>query len=453
MQTATLRSAEPAGDQGALEALGLAGTTLMQLWAIGVANVSDLTAHTTETLRKRLAESLNGSAAAHARIEKALADVHGALRKRHLELKEAAKAALPPAPKRGRPRQELEEGSDEESELAWLDKANLAVPRSEKDVLFQFYQDMRQYKLLSKGEQFELGRRIIEGQDMVARDTLVLHNLRLVLWMARKHLWATIPRRQECSGLTFADLVQEGMVGLMIAAEKYDYRLGFTFSTYAQWWIRQAITRSIMDSGFVRIPVHMGELLLKVRRAMNEIALREKRPPTVGEIAAAIDEDPKKVKQALRVARLEVSSLNAAASNTLESGGERFDGADEQLELIADETALRADHILEAREELDAACARLNDLTDTLYADESISEKSREMFVRFYGLDGSLRRRTLDNTAERFNCTREWVRQSIAKCWDKLQLAGCDKDHESVVEELARIQELEKLAGRRVSAS
>lgn len=449
MQTATLRSAELPGEQGALEALGLAGTTLMQLWAIGVANTSDLTAHTTETLRKRLAESLNGSAASHARIEKALRDIHDSLRKRHLELKAAAKAAEPPAPKRERPRTEPEEGSDNESELAWLDKANLAVPRFEKDVLFQFYQDMRQYKLLSKGEQFELGRRVIEEQDMVARDTLVLHNLRLVLWMARKYLWATIPRRQECSGLTFADLVQEGMVGLMIAAEKFDYRLGFTFSTYAQWWIRQAITRSIMDSGFVRIPVHMGELLLKVRRAMNEIALREKRPPTLGEIAAAVEEDPKKVKQALRVARLEVSSLQETV------GTDHFgsDSDTEQLELIADETALRADHILEAREELNAACSRLNDLTETLYEDESIANRNKEIFVRFYGLDGSLQRRTLEHVSERYDITRERVRQLIATCWDKLQLRGCDKDHESVVEELARIQELEKLANRRVSAS
>jgi RNA polymerase primary sigma factor len=239
----------------------------------------------------------------------------------------------------------------------------------------------------------------------------------------------------------------------MIAAEKYDYRLGHTFGTYAQWWIRQSITRAIMDSGFIRIPVHMEELLLKVRRAMNEIALREKRPPTISEVAEAIEEDPKKVKQALRVARLEVSSLNAAASDTLESGGERFDGADEQLELIADETALRADHILEAREELDAACARLNDLTDVLYEEESISDRHKEFFVRFYGLDGSLRRRTLEHVAEGHNVTREAVRIAIARVWDKLQLAGCDKDHDSVVEELARIQELEKLANRRVSAS
>lgn len=453
MQPQTLPSAEPSKGQDDLESLGLSGTTLMQLWAIGVANISDLTTHTTESLRKRFVESLNGSAAAHSRIEKALSDIHSALAKRHANLKKTEKVQEVGEPRQDRVVGKLparRDGSREPPDHETLDRANANIPRLEKDTLFQFYQDMRRYRrLLSRDEQNELGRRVAEEQDMEARDKLVLHNLRLVLWVARKQLWATIARRKEWSALEFADLVQEGVIGLMIAAEKYDYRQGFAFSTYAQWWIRQTISRSIMDSGFIRIPVHMGELLTKMRRAMNEIALREGRPPTLKEVATAIESTPGKVKSALRVSRMQMISFDEPM--TVE-GGDRFDDGDSWHALIADETALRADHVLEAREELDAACGRLNSLTEALYEDDSIPDRNKEIFIRLYGLDGSLKKRTLEHVAESHEITRERIRQIIEKLWDKLQLSGVDMDHESVIEELVRIRELEKLAGKRVSA-
>jgi RNA polymerase primary sigma factor len=236
----------------------------------------------------------------------------------------------------------------------------------------------------------------------------------------------------------------------MIAAEKYDYRQGFAFSTYAHWWIRQTISRAIMDSGFIRIPAYMGELLTKVRRAMNEIALREGRPPTLQEVATTIERTPGQVKSALRASRMQMISFDEPSAGEV-SG--RFDEGDSVwYELIADETALRADHVLEAREELDAACGRLNGLTKALYEDDSIPDRNKEIFVRLYGLDGSLKKRTLEHVAESYEITRERIRQIIGKLWDKLQLSGIDMDHESVVEELARIRELEKLAGKRVSA-
>lgn len=453
MQTATLPSAEPSKGQDDLESLGLSGTTLMQLWAIGVASISDLTTHTTDSLRKRLVESLNGSAAAHTRIEKALTDIHSALSARHMLFK-AIEKAEPVVVKREKVAEESPVRRDdglEPPDHELLDKANAAVPRLEKDTLFQFYQDMRRHnRLLSRDEQNELGRRVAEEKDMKARDTLVLHNLRLVLWVARKYLWATTPGRKGWSGLEFADLVQEGVIGLMIAAEKYDYRQGFTFSTYAQWWIRQTIRRSIMDSGFIRIPVHIGELFLKVRRAMNQIALREGRPPTLQEVATAVETTPGKVKSALRISRMQLISFDEPGTGKV---GSRFDEESSAwYERIADETALQADHVLEAREELDAACSRLNSLTDALYEDDSVPDRNKEIFVRLYGLDGSLKKRTLEHVAESYEITRERIRQIIEKLWDKLQLSGVDMDHESVVEELTRIRELEKLAGKRVSA-
>lgn len=454
MGTAMLPSAEQSENRETIESLGLAGTTLMQLWAIGVSTVSDLTTYNTESLRKKLTETTKGSLA-NARVEKVLADIHTALRTRHLLLKEDKKVESPVILKEQviekLPVRKLDENL-EPPDHEWLDKANRNVPQYKNDPLQQFYQDMRRYRrLLSRDEQNELGRRVAEEKDMAARDTLVLHNLRLVLWAARKQLWATMARKKEWSALELADLVQEGIIGLMIAAEKYDYRQGFAFSTYALWWIRQTITRAIMDSGFVRIPVHMGELLMKIRRAMNEIAIREGRPPTLVEIATTVERTPREVRSALRVSRMQVTSLDEPLAV---EGGERFDEGDSTwYEKLADETALRADHVLEAREELDAACGRLNALTDALYEDDSIPDRNKKIFVRLYGLDGSLRKRTLEHVAEKYEITRERVRQVIEICWDKLQLAGIDMDNDSVVEELLRIRELEKLAGKRVSAS
>ena len=440
MQTATLSSAAPkTEDQDSIESLGLSGATLMQLWSIGVASVSDLTTYNTDSLRKRLIESLNGSTVAHERIEKALVDIQSAMRSRNLALKTVGndtQAKKDPSGEDVSDR-ELEEPSHE-----WLDKANEEIPRIDQDPLQPFYRDMKKYnKLLSREEQNELGRRVLEEKDMKARDLLVLHNLRLVLWVARKHLW---------SKLELADLVQEGVIGLIIAAEKYDHRQGFAFSTYAHWWVRQIISRLIMDSGFIRIPVHMGELLYKIRRAMNEIAIREGRPPTVDEIAKEVERTPKEVKRALKVGRLQVVSLDETTN--VMSHGAAEDG-DEVYERIADETVLRADRALEAKEELNAACERLNQLGKVLYEDGTITEKNRDIFVRFYGLEGSLKRRTLEHVAEGQNLTRERVRQIIVACWEKLQAAGVDMDHESVAQELGRIRELEKLTHKRVSAA
>ncbi|OGG51024.1 hypothetical protein A2704_03975 [Candidatus Kaiserbacteria bacterium RIFCSPHIGHO2_01_FULL_54_36b] len=422
----------------------------MQLWAIGVSSVSDLTAHNTDSLRKLLAESLNGSAAAHERIEKTLADIHAAMRVQNASLKPDPR----PEPKvvEKSETQPQKRGRDFEPDHEWLDKVNEEAPRLNKDPLDPFYRDMKRYsRLLSRDEQTELGRSVREEKDeklrMKARDILILHNLRLVLWIARKHLWATIAKKKEWSSLQLSDLVQEGTLGLMIAAERYDERKGFAFTTYAIWWIRSTISRAILDSGFIRVPVHMGELISKVRRAMNEIALREGRPPTIEEIGIAVEQDPKKVRQALKVAQVSASmvSLNDVIITDDSSEAERH-------EFIACEAFLRPDRALEAKQELDGACERLNRLTEMLYEDESISERNREMFVRFYGLDGSVTKKTLEHVAEGYGVTRELVRQVVGACWVKIQHAGLDMDHESVLTDLARIGELEKLAGKRVSA-
>lgn len=447
MHTTITQPPVPEGDT--LESLGLSGSTMLQLWAIGVARISDLTGQNSDCLRKKLAVSFDGSYGSKKRVEIVIQELSAALVAKRKSLKELEEKPHNAVEEHRGAGVTVPQRSDEPPEHAVLDSMNAKAPRYSADSMQVFYRDMRQYRrILSRDEQNELGRRVAEEKDMAARDILVHHNLRLVLWVARKQLWATIARRSEWSALEFSDLVQEGVIGLMIAAEKYDYRQGFAFSTYAQWWIKQGISRAIMDSGFIRIPVHLGELISKIHRATNEIALREGRPPTITEIATSVEKTPKEVKNAMRVARMELSSFDEPITPSGKLSGST---AGNWHEHIADSGTLGADRMLEACDELNDACGRLNDLTEALYGDDSIAERNREIFTHFYGLDGSLKKRTLEHAAERFAITRERIRQIIQTCWDKLQDSGIDMDHDSVVEELWRIGELETLTGKRVS--
>ena len=458
MPNATLSSANlmPSSDES-IETLGLSGTTLMQLWSIGVARTSELTAYNTEGLRDKLIESLDGTINARKLTDKAIADIHAAMRSRNKTLKDDGKTGevivlKPEAREKIRilpPR----ETKVSEPDHQFLDQSNVGVSLISKDPLEIYYQDLRRFKkFLSADQEVELGRRVREENDMAARDILVRHNLRLVLWIARKHLFKINARRNEWSGLDYSDLVQEGNIGLITAASQYDYRKGFRFTTYAQWWIRAAIGRVITNSGFIRIPAHLDESVSKVTRIMEDIALREGRPPSIEEIAIVAEMDASKVRQVLKAAQTSVSmaALNEVIADSRDGSPS---GENELGDFIVDERFLRPDRALEAQQELDAACKRLNHLTEMLYADESISERNRVIFVSLYGLGGSLRMRTLEHVGENYDITRERIRQIILICWEKLQKSGLDMDHDSVVEELERIGELENLTHKRVSVT
>lgn len=452
MPAEALSSASPEPqDNRDIETLGLPGGTMMQLWSIGVARVSDLATYNTETLRKKLADSLGGSAEARGRIEKVMADLQTVIRVQPAPLKEVPKEKAKESkdeqeesddsPRR-KDRLELEEVSDEV-----IEKSNASAPEFQNDTLAVLYRDMRKYKLLSSAEHTELGRKVLEQQDMEARNLLVSHNLRLVLSVARKQLWVTIARKKEWSALELADLVQEGTLGLMIAADRWDYRKGFAFSTYATWWIRQSISRAVQDSGFVRVPVHIQDALSKVRRVMNEIAAQTGRPPTLAEIAKGAEMTTGKIRSVLKATQMSYVSFDAKVN----SGSSDMEEESSLAEFIPDDRFLTPDKALEAKQELDAACGRINTLTEVLYDDDTISDRNREIFVRFYGLEGSLQKRTLEHIGEKYNLTRERIRQMIGIVWEKLQQTGLDMDHDSVLADLARIGDLEKIANRRVS--
>lgn len=287
-------------------------------------------------------------------------------------------------------------------------------------------------------EELELGRRVQETGDLEARDTLVLHTLPLVTHIAKRYRWSSVD---------WEDLVQEGRVGLVIAAQRWEPRQGHDFGAFAQWWILQLISRLVLEYGDIRIPANVAYEMHKVRRTMNELALTLGRPPSDEEIAAKADITLKLTRRALRCLRLQIVSASHVDTSFSEAGEK--EGLD-WLSEIADPEALRADHVLEARQELDAACERLNTLVNALYEDESISEKHRTLFVRFYGLDGRLQKRTHISVGEQLGFTKVGAVTVIRRTWEKLHRVDTDMDHDTVLAELVRIAALEKLAHKRV---
>jgi RNA polymerase primary sigma factor len=225
-----------------------------------------------------------------------------------------------------------------------------------------------------------------------ARAHLIQANLRLVVSVAKKYVGR---------GLSFLDLIQEGNIGLMKATDKFDYHRGFKFSTYATWWIRQAITRAISDqSRTIRLPVHVGETINRVKKTSHRLQQILEREPSQEEIARAMDISDDKVRQVLDVARHPVS-LEAPVG----SEGDAFLG-----DFIEDET-MPAPLELASQQLLKA---QIGDALDKL------SDRERRIIVLRYGLDDG-RFRTLEEVGRDFGITRERIRQIEAKALRKLR--------------------------------
>jgi RNA polymerase primary sigma factor len=225
-----------------------------------------------------------------------------------------------------------------------------------------------------------------------ARAHLIQANLRLVVSVAKKYVGR---------GLSFLDLIQEGNIGLMKATDKFDYHRGFKFSTYATWWIRQAITRAISDqSRTIRLPVHVGETINRVKKTSHRLQQILEREPSQEEIARAMDISDDKVRQVLDVSRHPVS-LEAPVG----SEGDAFLG-----DFIEDET-MPAPLELASQQLLKA---QIGDALDKL------SDRERKIIVLRYGLDDG-RFRTLEEVGRDFGITRERIRQIEAKALRKLR--------------------------------
>ena len=264
-------------------------------------------------------------------------------------------------------------------------------PDMTTDSLQLFLKDIGKVRLLTAQEEVELAKRIERG-DLDAKQKMVESNLRLVVSIAKNY------RNQ---GLPFLDLIQEGTLGLVRAAEKFDYRKGFKFSTYATWWIRQAIARALADKArTIRIPVHVVEKLNKIGRAERKLVTELGREPTPDEIAEVTGSDPEEVDQIKRSAQAPVS-LEKPVGDEEESEFGQF---------IADEKA-------ESPFERAADLLTKEALREAL---ENLSYRERRVLELRYGLGGE-HPRTLDEVGRTFNVTRERIRQIENQSLKKLQ--------------------------------
>ena len=259
------------------------------------------------------------------------------------------------------------------------------------DSLQLFLKDIGKVRLLTAPQEVDLAKRIERG-DVDAKQKMVESNLRLVVSIAKNY------RNQ---GLPFLDLIQEGTLGLVRAAEKFDYRKGFKFSTYATWWIRQAIARALADKArTIRIPVHVVEKLNKIGRAERKLVTGLGREPTAEEIAEVTGIEPEEVESSKRSAQAPVS-LEKPVGDEQESEFGQF---------IADE---RAESPYERAAEILTNEALRNAL-------ENLSYRERRVLELRYGLGGE-HPRTLDEVGRTFNVTRERIRQIENQSLKKLQ--------------------------------
>jgi RNA polymerase primary sigma factor len=265
-------------------------------------------------------------------------------------------------------------------------------PEGTTDSLQLFLREMGKVRLLTAQEEVDLAKRIERG-DLAAKQKMVESNLRLVVSIAKNY------RNQ---GLPFLDLIQEGTIGLVRAAEKFDHRRGFKFSTYATWWIRQAIARALADKArTIRIPVHIVEKLNKIGHAERKLVTELGREPTPEEIAAVTGIDPDEVDSIKRSAQAPVSLEKPVGGGEEESEFGQF---------IADEGA-------ESPYERAAEILTNEALRDAL---ENLSYRERRVLELRYGLGGE-HPCTLKEISSTFNVTRERIRQIENQSLEKLR--------------------------------
>ena len=284
------------------------------------------------------------------------------------------------------------EKMDDEEEIE-LDKIDLSVPEgvSIEDPVRMYLKEIGKVPLLSAEEEIELAKRMEKG-DEAAKKRLAEANLRLVVSIAKRYVGR---------GMLFLDLIQEGNLGLIKAVEKFDYRKGYKFSTYATWWIRQAITRAIADQArTIRIPVHMVETINKLIRVSRQLLQELGREPTPEEIAAEMDMSVERVREILKISQEPVSLETPIGEEEDSHLGDFIQ--DDNVPVPADAAAftLLKEQLVEV----------LSTLTD---------REQKVLRLRF-GLDDG-RARTLEEVGKEFKVTRERIRQIEAKALRKLR--------------------------------
>ena len=284
------------------------------------------------------------------------------------------------------------DGLDDEEEVE-LDKIDLSVPEgvSIEDPVRMYLKEIGKVSLLTADEEIELAKRMEQG-DEDAKKRLAEANLRLVVSIAKRYVGR---------GMLFLDLIQEGNLGLIKAVEKFDYRKGYKFSTYATWWIRQAITRAIADQArTIRIPVHMVETINKLIRVSRQLLQELGREPTPEEIAEEMDMNVDRVREILKISQEPVSLETPIGEEEDSHLGDFIQ--DDNVPVPADAAAftLLKEQLIEV----------LGTLT----------EREQKVLRLRFGLDDG-RARTLEEVGKEFNVTRERIRQIEAKALRKLR--------------------------------
>lgn len=301
----------------------------------------------------------------------------------------------------------LEEISDENVDFHELDsdddvlesvedpkvQENIASVNSDDSVRI-YLQQIGKIPLLSSGQEYELAKKIYEDKDEFSKNLLVNANLRLVVSIAKKYIGR---------GLSFLDLIQEGNMGLMKAAGRFDYTKGYKFSTYATWWIQQSITRAIADKArIIRLPIHMIESLSKIRRVTIDLTTELGHTPSKQEIAYRLGISVNKLTSIVKSAQSTISMETPASSS---------EDSSKIADFIVDEVSIAPENRVSQENLFDDIRKMLNQL----------SPKERDVLILRYGLDNNGAKKTLDEIGTQYGVSRERIRQIENRAIAKLK--------------------------------
>lgn len=270
---------------------------------------------------------------------------------------------------------------------------NLSSVNSDDSVRI-YLQQIGKIPLLSSEQELDLAKKIYEEHDDFSKNLLVNANLRLVVSIAKKYIGR---------GLSFLDLIQEGNMGLMKAASRFDYTKGYKFSTYATWWIQQSITRAIADKArIIRLPIHMIESLGKIRRATIDLTTELGHSPTKQEIAYRLGVPVNKLTQIIKSAQPTISMETPANSS---------EDSSKIADFIVDEDSITPDSRVSQENLFEDIRKMLNQL----------SPKERDVLILRYGLDNNGAKKTLDEIGSQYGVSRERIRQIENRAIAKLK--------------------------------